>query len=241
VKNNFNELAVCKKMEEVTSQEKASIHCRCGAVQILFTSKSPRAAVECCDKQSYNNLKFLAQMGDYELPEKFPVLVYFFDNKLVVVKGIENLSFFKLIVESNLVNMYSSCCHTFLMSRNPAFAHSTVSVHGDRSYLSNVVHQKPTLRFFPDQLSEDDRTQLVHRIPGVWKDTKDRFRGDCDGWEEVYREFLENVAAPIAENQEGLPIEEILQENSEPIFVLGWQSARFARKTVSKYECILSG
>lgn len=197
--------------------------------------------MECCDKQSYNNLKFLAQMGEYELLEKFPVLVYFFDNKLVVVKGIEKISYFKLVVESNLVNMYSSCCHTFLMSRNPTFAPSTVSVHGDRSYLTNIVHQKPTLRFFPDQLSEEDQRQLVHRIPGVCRTAKDRFRSDCDGWEEVYHEFLEHVSAPIAENQEGQSIEEILQENSEPIFVLGWQSARFARKTVTKHECILSG
>lgn len=179
-------------------------------------------------------------MGDYEISDKFPVLVYYFDNKLVVERGIEKLSFYKLIVEANIVSMYASCCHTFLMSRNPVFAPSTIFIHGDRSLLTNIVHQNPLIRFFGNQLSEEERKQLVHAIPDLCKDAKGTMKGDIDGWEEIYHEFLEKVSAPQAENQEGQSFEEIVQERSEPIFVLGWQSSRFARKTVALHECILS-
>jgi hypothetical protein len=219
----------------------ASIHCKCGEVQIKFTSQCPRVAVECCDKQAFNNIKFLAKIGEYEIPDKFPVLVYYFDNSLVVVKGIEKLFFNKLIVEANIVNMYTSCCHTFLTSLNPMFAPSTILVHGDRSHLTNIVHQKPTLRFFRDQLTEEERKQLIHDIPDLCREADGSLKGDRDGWEEVYNDFLGKVSAPLAGNQEGLSFEEILQQRSEPIFVFGWQSQRFARKTVAFHECTLSG
>jgi hypothetical protein len=217
----------------------ASIHCKCGEVQIKFTSQTPVVAVECCDKLAFNNIKFLAYMGKYEFPNKFPVLVYYFENKLVVVKGIEKLTFNKVIEESNMVNMCTTCCHTFLSSQNLTFAQSSVMVHGDRSRLTNIFHQPPILRFFGNQLSTEEREQLVHIIPDMNRDAKNRMSGDRDGWEEIYSEFLRLVSAPISEDREGLSFEEIFERVGEPVLVFGWQSTRFSRKTVAHNECVL--
>lgn len=120
------------------------------------------------------------------------------------------------------------------------FAPSTILVHGDRSHLTNTVHQKPTLRFFGDQLREEERKQLIHDIPELCREANGSLKGDRDGWEAVYQDFIGKISAPIAGNQEGQSFEEILQQRSEPICVFGWQSHRFARKTVALHECTLS-
>jgi hypothetical protein len=217
----------------------ASIHCFCGEVQIKFTSQCPRVAIESCDDQAFNKIRFLANMGEYEIPEKFPVLAYYFDNRLVVAKGIEKLCFYKLIAEANIVNMYTSCCHTFLMSRHPLFGQTAISVLASEDYRSrftDITHQKPILRFFGNQLSEEERKQLIHHdIPDLCRDAKDAMKGDRDGWEIVYNDFFQRVSAPIAENQ-GHSFDDILEQTGEPILVLGWQSSRFARKTVALHE-----
>jgi hypothetical protein len=217
----------------------ASIHCMCGEVEIKFTSQCPRVAIEACDNQAFNKVRFLAEMGEYEIPEKFPVLVYYFENRMFVVKGVEKLCFYKLIAEANIVNMYASCCHTFLMSRHPLFGQTAVSVLASEDYRScftNIVHQKPILRFFGNQLPEEERQQLNHDIPDLSRDAKDAMKGDRDGWEGVLHEFLAKVSVPIVEGLEGKSFEQILEDSGESVLVLGWQSSRFAKKTVALHE-----
>jgi hypothetical protein len=217
----------------------ASIHCFCGEVQIEFTCQRARVAIESCCDQSFNKIRYMADMGEYEVPEQVPVLVYYFDNKLTVVRGAEKLDFYKLIEEAHIVNMFTSCCHTFLMSRHPLFGQTAVSVlasEGYRSRFTNIVHQKPILRFFGNQLPEEERKKLKHDIPDLCRDSKDAMVGDREGWETVYHEFFRKVSAPIAENLEGQTFEDILENNGEPVLVLGWQSSRFAKKTVALHE-----
>jgi hypothetical protein len=211
----------------------------CGEVEIKFTSQCPRVAIETCDEQAFNKVRFVAEMGEYEIPEKFPILVYCFENRLVVVKGVEKLGFYKLIAEANIVNMYASCCHTFLMCRHPLFGQTAVSVLASEDYRSrftNIIHQRPILRYFSNHLPEEERQQLNNDIPDLCRDAKDAMKGNIVGWEGVLHEFLTKVSAPIVEDLEGKSFEEILVDNGEPILVLGWQSSRYAKKTVALHE-----
>jgi len=178
--------------------------------------------------------------GGCELPKSSPVVGKYFDNKLVVVKGRDKLKFYKLIEETNVINMYTTCCQTYLMRIHPGYMHTTVAVLFHESYpptrFTNMADQDPYIRFFPSHFSEEQRKSLSHGdILEVWRDERDKMEGRGDGWEEKYRFFIEKITSPIPDGLEGESFQQIVEERGNGVLVMGWQSGRFAKKTVVVY------
>jgi len=178
--------------------------------------------------------------GGCELPNSSPVVGKYFDNKLVVVKGRDKLKFYKLIAETNIINMYTTCCQTYLMRIHPGYMQTTVAVLSHESFpptrFTNMIVQNPTLRLYPGHFSEEKLSRLDPDLVEVWRNEKDKMVGRGDGWEETYREFIEKITSPIPDGLEGESFQEIVQERGNEVLVMGWQSGRFARKTVALYE-----
>ena len=121
------------EMETSTSpQIGATLTCNCGETILRFDTRTPRAVVECCCDDCHARLQYCAKLGGPALEHGIyertrPVRLVYFDNRLSVLKGRDNLRFFKLTPNSGVVNMFSSCCHTFLLKENVRYQGTVVA------------------------------------------------------------------------------------------------------------------
>ena len=110
----------------------ATLTCNCGETILRFDTRTPRAVVECCCDDCHARLQYCAKLGGPALEHGIyertrPVRLVYFDNRLSVLKGRDNLRFFKLTPNSGVVNMFSSCCHTFLLKENVRYQGTVVA------------------------------------------------------------------------------------------------------------------
>ena len=166
-----------------------------------------------------------------------PVRLVYFDNRLSVVHGRHNLRFFKLTPSSGVVNMSTSCCHTFLLKENVRYQGAVVAAieqdYGNaddadlaredhqprpvhhRHNLQNVEHQEATIRTFPhDWLLE--HASYLHPLPSVWFDDAGNVVGQPNGsWEATFDDYMDKVTAKVPPMMAGVEFGVLMGEDHD--------------------------
>jgi hypothetical protein len=160
----------------------------------------------------------------------------YFDNRLSIIKGRHNLRFFKLAPASGVVNMSTSCCHSFLLKEYERLPGTVVAIEQDygnddnadlpledhqprpvhhRPNLHNVEHQDAMIRTFPnDWLLE--HLSYLKPLPSVWFDEAGNVVGQPTGsWEETFDAYMDKVTACVPPMQAGVEFGVLMGEDHE--------------------------
>ena len=220
----------------------ATLTCNCGDTILRFDTRTPRAVVECCCDDCHARLQYCAKLGGPALEHGIydrtrPVRLVYFDNRLSVVKGRDNLRFFKLTSSSGVVNMYTSCCHTFLLKENVRYQGTVVAAieqdYGNddnadlaledhqprpvqhRHNLQHVEYQDAMLRTFPNDWLLD-HVSYLKPLPSVWFDEAGNVVGQPKGsWEETFDEYMDKVTAKIPPMMAGVEFGVLMGEDHD--------------------------
>lgn len=178
-----------------------TISCRCKSVKLKFPSSSPRAVTECCCNHCYARLAYLEQKGGPAIPLQ-PILTSKWDNCIQVVSGRNLLGAFQTISDSNVMNIYAKCCHSFLLGRNAIYDANCVTVVNECVVFENETQQDyntATSRWFINQWDSSILSKFPPLI-GIWmNEHDDKLVGD-DGWEQVFCKMKANMEREIPEN-----------------------------------------
>ena len=220
----------------------ATLTCNCGGTVLRFDTRVPRAVTECCCDDCYDRLQYCARLGGPALERGVydrtrPVRLVYFDNRLSVLKGRDHLRFFKLTPSSGVVNMYSSCCHTFLLKENVRYQGAVVAAieqdYGNddnadlaledhqprpvhhRHNLQHVEHRDAMLRTFPnDWLLE--HVSYLKPLPSVWFDEAGNVVGQPKGsWEDTFDDYMDKVTAKIPPMMAGVEFGVLMGEDHD--------------------------
>jgi hypothetical protein len=187
----------------------ASITCQCGKIEIAFTSKSPRISTECCCNHCFARVKYLYALGGSNVPQK-PLLASKWDNKVQILKGREFLHYYKLTKETLVINIASSCCHTFLLGRHPCYDTNCVTTSSDFPIWKNA--EMPFIassRWFSNQWRPEHLAQHPPLI-GIWVNELDNSITGDKGWEPVFKTHLDSMNRAIPTDAEGETFDQII-------------------------------
>lgn len=184
--------------------------CRCGNVQIDFATTMPRVSTECCCNHCFARVKYLEQLGGSSVPTKVPLLNSKWDNRITVVKGRDILFAYKLTPMSEVLNIASTCCHTFLLGRHPGYDANCVTTCSDFPIWTN--RDGPFIassRWFSNQW----QPELLNKIPklvGIWVNQEDGSIQGEPGWEEVFQIQVECMQREIRHDATGESFDDVL-------------------------------
>jgi hypothetical protein len=146
------------------------------------------------------------------------------DNKFDVVKGRDDLYLYKLSKDSNVINVASKCCNTYLLCRHSQYHVSSVGTSPESATITGADKQKPVGRFNSNLLDEDELSK-IERIPGLWlnKDGSG-FTGDV-GWEEALGAYLSGNRGDIPDGAKGETFDELVDYIGQETIVVVDNSA----------------
>jgi hypothetical protein len=212
-----NELGKEEEEEEgKKNYQMASVACRCGKVELQLSSAEPRVSTECCCDHCFRRVRFLEGRGGPEVPDR-PLLNSKWDNRVQVVRGRDLLFAYRLEPASQVVNVASRCCHTFLLGRHPGYDASCVTTASDFPVFHGADREKmkPSSRWFSNQWTPE-RLARFQPLVGMWQVVNEEdgggggsITGD-DGFEEVLKAQLESMQREIPKGAMGLSFDEIL-------------------------------
>ncbi len=187
----------------------ASFSCCCGKVQIKLTTRTPRVSTECCCNHCFARVQYLAGLGGPSVPEK-PLLNSKWDNRVSIVNGGDCLYAFKLTHETQVINIASTCCHTFLLGRHSGYDANCVTTCSDFPIWNNVdLPFDASSRWFSNQW-EPERLARYSSLVGIWVDESDgSIHGDT-GWEEVLEKHMECMHREIQQDSQGETFDKLL-------------------------------
>lgn len=190
----------------------ASISCRCGDVVIHFTCDTPRVTTECCCNHCFARVRHLEELGGPKiLSNDKPLLNTKWDNKLIVEKGREKLFAYKMTPKTMVLNIASSCCHTFLLGRNSVYDANCVTTGDDfPAFSDNTKTLRPSSRWFSNQWGSERLSKLDYVI-GIWVNEKDGSLVGEDGWEKVLAVHMTAMQSDIRPHATGETFEQIIE------------------------------
>lgn len=187
----------------------ASMSCRCGNVRIEFSSSDPRVSTECCCNHCLARVQYLERLGGPTIPDN-PLVNSKWDNCVKIVKGRDYLFAFKLTPETQVVNIASTCCHTFLLGRHAGYDGNCVTTSSDFPIWNNA--DLPFLvssRWFSNQW-DPERLAKYPKLVGIWVQSDGSIQGET-GWELVFEKQLECIQRDIKQGTEGESFDEIVE------------------------------
>ena len=190
----------------------ASISCRCGTVKIQFTSDTPRVTTECCCNHCFSRVGYLETLGGPKIPSSDkPLLASKWDNKVKITEsGRDKLYAYKMTPETGVINIASTCCHTFLLGRHSGYDANCVPTSDDFSIFSrNSKRMASSSRWFSNQWDKDRLSKLDY-IPGIWVNEKDGSLSGDQGWEPIFEAHKAAMESDISQGAEGESFEEII-------------------------------
>jgi hypothetical protein len=180
------------------------ISCRCGAVQIRFTSHQPRVSTECCCDHCFARVRYLEDLGGPSLPSnkyQQPIVSTKWDNLFVVEKGRDQLFAYKLTPDTKVTNVASKCCSTFLLGRHSGYdANCVTTCDAFPIFTNDYARIPPSSRWYTNQWNPT-RLAKLEPLTGMWvvcNDTDGTFSitGDT-GWQEVLEAHQNAMGADI--------------------------------------------
>lgn len=114
---------------------------------------------------------------------------------------------YKLTSHSNVLNIASSCCYTFLLGRNDEYdancVTTTIVDEDDDDGVGPVWGEKyefiePSSRWFINQWSDEQRAKLLQRksMVDIWFDADGTMNGST-GWNTTFERHVAAMNAPI--------------------------------------------
>jgi hypothetical protein len=179
------------------------ISCRCGAVQIRFTSHQPRVSTECCCDHCFARVRYLEDLGGPSLPsnKNQPLVSTKWDNLVVVEKGRDQLFAYKLSPDTLVTNIASKCCYTYLLGRHSGYDANCVTTCDTFPIFTNdYARIPPSSRWFANQW-DPARLSKQEPLTGMWvvynnADGAALITGDT-GWQEVLEAHQNAMEADI--------------------------------------------
>jgi hypothetical protein len=126
----------------------ATLTCRCGAVEVRFNESKPRAGYGCCCVDCRQKCIWANAKGGPALPaavlryEK-PLELRYMSNRFVMIKGEDNVDFFKLRDGCRSTNCVSTCCFTTLLVDNPGYQEKSVLIFPEICKLQTELPLEP--------------------------------------------------------------------------------------------------
>jgi hypothetical protein len=176
----------------------ATLSCRCGKVVLQLTTSRARVSTECCCDSCFNRAMFLSERrGGTCIDDKnTPIVCMKWDNRVTIVQGREYMFVYKLTPQTNVFNIASSCCYTFLLGRNDDYdAHCLTTNEVGPIWGGHYERIEPSSRWFVNQWSDTQRAKLKP-LMGIWVDAEGNLDGE-DGWKSVFEEHFAAMNAPI--------------------------------------------
>lgn len=184
--------------------------CRCGNVQIEFPTAMPRVSTECCCNHCFARVAYLERLGGPSVPGKKPLLNSKWDNRITVVKGRDSLFAYKLTPETQVLNIATTCCHTFLLGRHSGYDANCVTTCSDFPVWTNKGGPfVASSRWFSNQWEPEVLNQFP-KLVGIWVNEEDGSIQGETGWEEVFQEQVECMQREIQQDATGESFENIL-------------------------------
>jgi hypothetical protein len=154
----------------------------------------------------------LEKLGGPKIPSNDQPLVNTkWDNKVVVVKGQDQLFAYKVSPETLVVNIASSCCHTFLLGRNNMYDANCVTTGDDFGVFSeNATRLDPASRWFSNQW-DSERLSKLKPVTGIWVNEKDGSLVGEDGWEKVLEAHMTAMQSDILPGVEGDTFDQLIE------------------------------
>ena len=185
--------------------------CRCGKVQMEFTDSRPRVSTECCCNHCFARVRYLEEVGGPPVPSK-PLLNSKWDNRISIVQGREYLFAYKMTPTTQVLNIATTCCHTFLLGRNPVYDANCVTTTTTLTFpvwssssTGSPMERLPfeaSSRWFSNQWEPERLAKYPHLV-GIWVREEDGSITGDPGWETVFAQQLECMQREIAENAPG--------------------------------------
>mmetsp|Transcript_91377 Transcript_91377/g.263758 ORF Transcript_91377/g.263758 Transcript_91377/m.263758 type:complete len:202 (-) Transcript_91377:475-1080(-) len=184
----------------------ATVSCKCGKIKFqLGPSKAPRVHSLCCCDDCQRRVEHLTTKGGTAFDTSRPVEVANFEGQVKLLDPqVKNLLYvFKLRDETNMVNVASKCCYSFLCARNTDFHGNAIATFPQYAIVNDAEEISKPYEFlsFPGFWKHGD---LRKDLPQFWKDgTKEGgFDGTGDFMTALGTAMGAN-AAPMTETVEG--------------------------------------
>lgn len=182
----------------------ATVSCKCGQVKFCFpASKLPRVHSLCACDDCQRRVQYLADQGGTPLDTTHAIEVANFEGQIQFEEGRDQLLFFRLReeTETNMINVASQCCHSFLCARNTDFHGNAVATLPQYAIVKHE-EDKPIeflsfRKFWPTKLET-----VPKGIIEFWKTEDGGFDG-TEGFEEALGTAMGANAAPLSEKIEG--------------------------------------
>jgi len=196
------------------STDGASISCRCGTVQLQFPSRQARVSTECCCNHCFQRVQYLEELGGPKVATNKPLLASKFDNRITILQGTpDNFMVYKLKADSLVLNIASTCCHTFLLGRHPGYDANCVTTSSDFPIFNESVDKTsliPSSRWFANQWSPEQLAPHP-RIMGIWVNEEDGSLQGEEGWEDVFAVHKAAMEGDIPPNAKGQTFDELVE------------------------------
>ena len=185
--------------------------CRCGKLKIQFTSKSPKVSTECCCDHCFARVQCLEAVGGPSVNTDQPLLASKWDDKIKFVKGgIDDLKSYKMNPSTQVTNIASKCCHTFLLGKHSVYDTNCVTTSSDFPIFEGDPNLEPSSRWFSNQWPKERLAKCSRRLVGIWVNEEDGSLVGEPGFEDVLNNHLASIERPIQEGTEGVSFDEII-------------------------------
>lgn len=118
---------------------------------------------------------------------------------MMVVKGKDKLYLYKLTNDSLLINMASTCCHSFLMCHHPVY-HGKGRDFCAVANLQAVDDSKPLARWFTNLWKEQELKQCDCTVPHLWVTSDGQVTGNVENWADVFQAQCAAIQTPIPDD-----------------------------------------
>lgn len=130
-----------------------------------------------------------------------------------IISGKDNLFAYRLNDTTEVTNIASSCCNTFLLGRHSGYDANCVTAQQEAAVYCNTTEGAivPYARFFTNQWSKEKLSQYKPMI-GIWVDES---TGDIvgeDGYKELFQAHIESVQRGIPNDAVGITFDDILKD-----------------------------
>jgi hypothetical protein len=133
------------------------------------------------------------------------------------------MKMYKLNHATLLINIASTCCHTYLVGRHSAYHGNAVMTMADAPVFTGLDDSRnKSLRWFVRDW-DPDKLSVLPKMTTMWIQEDGTPMGDCDGWEAIFQGDVASLQAPILEGTEGESFDELVESlgGSDSITIVG--------------------
>mmetsp|Transcript_12230 Transcript_12230/g.22622 ORF Transcript_12230/g.22622 Transcript_12230/m.22622 type:complete len:234 (-) Transcript_12230:222-923(-) len=137
--------------------------CKCGTVEIaLLSGVAPYKRLECCCYDCHDALAYAQKRGGPPVKTRHQDLIYF-PNDLKVLRGMEQVGFYKMREGYPTTRLYAKCCWTVLLGDHPSYKGKIVVTYGTEDAGGVVCGAEvpdPLARIYTKDLSDEEQEAM---------------------------------------------------------------------------------